>query len=61
LTLDRVQHLSTLDQGTKRNVFQFSFVPYLKWESSHVHLICPQPLFPRLYDATHVACLLSAL
>jgi hypothetical protein len=32
LTLDSVQHLSTLDQGTKRNVFQFSFVPYLKWE-----------------------------
>ena len=37
LTLDSVQHLPTLDQGTKRNVFQFSFVPYLKWESSHGH------------------------
>ena len=32
LTLDSVQHLSTLDQGTKGNVFQFCFVPYLKWE-----------------------------
>ena len=30
MTLDCVKHLSTLDQGTKRNVFQFSFVPYLE-------------------------------
>jgi hypothetical protein len=36
-TLDTVQHVPTLDQGTKRNVFQFSFVPYLEWESSHGH------------------------
>jgi hypothetical protein len=27
LTLDSVQHLSTLDQVTKRNAVQFSFVP----------------------------------
>jgi hypothetical protein len=31
------QHLTTLDQGTKRNVFQFSFVPYLEWQSSRGH------------------------
>ena len=27
----------TLDQGTKQNVFRFSFVPYLEWQSSHGH------------------------
>ena len=37
LTLDSVQHLPTLDRGTKRNVFQFSFVPYLEWQSSRGH------------------------
>jgi hypothetical protein len=47
LTLDSVQHLPTLDQGTKRNVFQFSFVPYLELEASHGHhLIRPSTIVP---------------
>ena len=42
-----VQHLPTLDQGTKRNVFQFSFVPYLELEASHGHhLIRPSTIVP---------------
>ena len=59
LTLDSVQHLPTFDQGTKRNVFQFSFVPYLEWESSHGHdRFVPEPLFPRMYGR-HPRCLPS--
>ena len=35
LTLDTVHHLSTLDRGTKRNVFSVRLRSLLEWELSH--------------------------
>jgi len=37
LTLDTVQHLLHSIRERSGTYFQFSFVPYLKWQSSHRH------------------------